>query len=128
MSTILKINLKMEVEISELTEAERKELGVQPQLDALIVACYNILDLITFYTITGGQESRAWTLKRGENCVQAAGKVHSDFAEKFIKAEVVPWEKLVEAGSWLKAREKGLVQTVGKDYVVQDGDVIEFKI
>ena len=127
MSTTLKINLKIEEEISELSEAEIKELGLKSQLDQLILACYNTLSLITFYTITGGKETRAWTLKKGSRAPEAGLKVHSDF-EGFIKAEVVPWQKLVEAGSWSKAREKGWLQTVGKEYVVQDGDVIEFKI
>ena len=128
MSTTLKINLKLEEEISELSEEEKKELGVKSQLDQLIVACYNILDLITFFTVTGGQELRAWTVKRGATAPQAGGRVHTDFQEKFIRAEVINWQKLVEAGSWPKAREKGWLQTAGKDYLVQDGDVIEFKI
>jgi len=125
---IVNLNLKLEEEISELSEKEKKELGVQSQLDKLILACYNILDLITFYTITGGKETRAWTLKKGSKAPQAGGKVHSDFEEKFIRAEVIPWKSLIEAGSWPKAREKGWIKTVGKDYVMQDGDVIEFKI
>jgi small GTP-binding protein len=124
----LSLNLKLEAEIADLSATEAKELNLKSELDALIVACYNILDLITFYTITGGQEARAWTLRRGDNCERAAGKVHSDFQEKFIRAEVIPWEKLTEAGSWAKAREKGWLQTVGREYLVQDGDVIEFKI
>lgn len=128
MSTTLKINLKLEEEISELSEDEKKELEVQSKLDQLILACYNILDLLTFYTITGGKETRAWTLKKGQTCPQAGGKVHSDFEEKFIRAEVINWQKLVEAQSWPKARELGWLKTVGKEYVVEDGDVIEFRI
>jgi small GTP-binding protein len=124
----LAMNLKDEAEISELSAEEAKELGLESKFDQLILACYNILSLITFYTITGGQETRAWTLQKGQNCPQAGGKVHSDFEEKFIKAEVVNWQKLIEAGSWVKAREKGWIQTAGKDYIVRDGDVIEFKI
>ena len=124
---VLEINLKMEEEISELSPAERKELGLESQLDQLILTCYNILDLITFYTITGGKETRAWTLPKNSKAPQAGAKVHSDFAE-FIRAEVIPWQKLITAGSWQKAREKGWLQTVGKDYIIQDGDVIEFKI
>ena len=124
---VLEINLKMEEEISELSPAERKELGLESQLDQLILACYNILELITFYTITGGKETRAWTLPKNSKAPQAGAKVHSDFAE-FIRAEVIPWQKLITAGSWQKAREKGWLQTVGKDYIIQDGDVIEFKI
>ena len=124
----LAINLKEEEEISELSEEEKKELGVASKLDQLIKACYDILDLITFFTIAGGKETRAWTLKRGEKAPAAGGVVHSDFREKFIKAEVIPWEKLVAAGSWSKSREKGFLQIAGRDYLVQDGDVIEFKI
>ena len=124
----LVINLKEEEEISELSNSEKKELGMKSQLDQLILSCYNILDLITFFTVAGGKETRAWTLKQGSKAPEAGGVVHSDFKEKFIRAEVIPWQKLVESGSWLKAREKGLIRTVGKDYLVQDGDIIEFKI
>ncbi|MEF8847156.1 MAG: DUF933 domain-containing protein, partial [Candidatus Paceibacterota bacterium] len=97
-------------------------------LDKLISQCYNSLNLITFYTITGGEETRAWTLEKGKTCPQAGGVVHSDFEEDFIKAQVINSEDLVKAGSWKKAKQEGLVRTVGKDYVVQDGDVIQFKI
>jgi len=124
----LAINLKDEVEIFELSDLEKKELGMESQLDRLILACYNVLDLITFYTITGGKETRAWTLKRGLTAPQAGAAVHTDFKEKFIRAEVINWQKLVEAGSWKEAREKGWLQVAGRDYIVKDGDVIEFKI
>lgn len=124
----LLINLKDEEGFSELSEAEKKELNIESKLDQLILVCYNILDLITFYTITGGKETRAWTLKRGMGASTAGKVVHSDFEEKFIRAEVINWQKLVTAGSWTKARELGQLKTVGKDYVVEDGDVIEFKI
>lgn len=124
----LKINLKEEEEILELSESERKELGLEVKVDKIILACYNILDLITFYTVAGGKEVRAWTLKRGLKAPQAGGIVHSDFEKKFIKAEVINWQKLIEAKSWSGAREKGWLQIVGKDYSVKDGDVIEFKI
>jgi hypothetical protein len=124
----VEMNLKIEEEISELSEKEKEELMLKNQLDQIIIACYNILDLVTFYTVAGGKETRAWTIKKGKKCPQAGGKVHSDFEEKFIRAEVIEWNKLVEAASWAKAREKGWIQTVGKDYIVQDGDVIEFKI
>ncbi len=122
------LDLKLEKEISELKKSELKELGLKSQLDQLILSCYNILDLITFYTITGGREVRAWTLKKNSTAPEAGKVVHSDFKEKFIKAIVIPWQKLVQAGSLAKAREKGLLQTVGKEYKVQDGDIIEFKI
>jgi len=124
----LVINLKEEKDLSELADSELKELGLKSQLDQLILACYNILDLITFYTVAGGKETRAWTLKNGSKAYQAGGVVHSDFEKKFIKAEVIPWKSLIEAGSWKEAREKGWIQTVGKDHIIQDGDVIEFKI
>lgn len=125
----ISLNLKSESELSELSEAEQKELEMSPsQLDQLIKACYQTLDLITFYTVTGGQETRAWTLKRGLKVPQAGGVVHSDFEEKFIRAEVINWQKLVEAESWSHAREKGILRIEGKEYVVQNGDVIEFKI
>lgn len=124
----LSLNLKEELEIIQLSEEERKELKIQSKLDQLIIACYNILNLITFYTIKGEKEARAWTLKKGEDILQAGKSVHSDFKEKFIKAEVINWQELVKAGSWLKAREQGLVKIVGQEYIVQDGDVIEFKI
>lgn len=124
----LTINLKEEEEISELSEAEIKELGIKSKINQLILACYNILDLITFYTVAGGKEVRAWTLKRGLRAPEAGEIIHTDFRERFIKAEVIPWQKLIEAGNWSKAREKGWLQIVGRDYIVRDGDVIEFKI
>jgi hypothetical protein len=125
---LVQINLKTEEELSELSEKEKEELKMEGQLDQIIIACYNILDLITFYTVAGGKETRAWTIKKNTKCPQAGGKVHSDFEEKFIKAEVVPWQKLVESGSWSKSRESGQMKIAGRDYIVNDGDVIEFKI
>jgi ribosome-binding ATPase YchF (GTP1/OBG family) len=124
----LLMNLKDEEGLSELSISETKELGLKSQLDQLITSCYNILDLITFFTVAGGKETRAWTTIKGNSVPEAGGVVHSDFKEKFIKAEVILWQKLVEAGSWKEAREKGWIQIVGKDYIVQDGDIIEFKI
>jgi len=124
----LVMNLKEEEEILELSEGEIKELGFRSQLDLLIGACYDTLSLITFFTVAGGKETRAWTIKRGERAPRAGGIVHSDFEKKFIRAEAISWQKLVEAGSWRCAREKGWLKSVGKDYIVQDGDVIEFKI
>ena len=122
------MNLKDELEMSELSDSEKKELNLKSQLDRLIVDCYHTLDLITFFTIVGQKETKAWTLKKGLTAAEAGGIVHSDFQEKFIRAEVIPWQKLVELGNWKKARESGQVKTVGKDYIVQDGDIIEFKI
>ena len=124
----LEMNLKDEEEISELSEKDKKELEVQSQLDRLILNCYNILDLITFFTVAGLKECRAWTLKKGLVAPEAGGVVHSDFKEKFIRSDVIPWESLVKSGCWKTAKESGLIKTVGKEYIVQDGDVIEFKI
>ena len=96
-------------------------------LDKLIQSSYDLLGLITFLT-TGEDETRAWTTKRGSTAPEAGRSIHNDFKEKFIRAEVVACDKLLEAGSYVKAREKGLVRTEGKEYIVKDGDVIEFLI
>ncbi len=126
--SFLSLDIKIEDEIQGLNEEEKKDLELKSHLDQLIVNCYNILDLITFFTIKGGKETRAWTVEKGSSCPVAGGKVHSDFEENFIKAEAINWKQLVEAESFKEARNQGLVKTVGKDYIVQDGDVIEFKI
>src|SRR3990172_6088998 len=94
-------------------------------LDKLINESYKLLNLITFFT-TGEDESRAWTTKRNARAPEAGKSIHTDFQEKFIRAQVVSYEDLIKTGSMVKAREKGLVRTEGKEYVVQDGDVIEF--
>jgi len=124
----ISLDLKLEAEISELSEEEAKEIvAPSSNLDQLIKSCYTALDLITFYT-TGGPESRAWTIKKNSTAPQAGSAIHGDFEEKFIKAEIINWQKLIEAGSWAAAREKGTLRIEGKKYIVQDGDVIEFKI
>jgi len=124
----ISLDLKLEAEISELSEEEAKEIEApSSNLNQLIKSCYTALDLITFYT-TGGPESRAWTIKKDSTAPQAGSAIHSDFKEKFIKAEIINWQKLIEAGSWATAREKGILRIEGKKYIVQDGDVIEFKI
>jgi len=124
----LEMNLKEEEEILELSEQEKKELGVESRVEKLIEACYKTLNLITFYTIAGGKETRAWTIKEGSLAPEAGGIVHSDFKEKFIRAEVVNFEDFFKLGSWQKAKEMGILKIVGKDYKVKDGDIIEFKI
>ncbi|MBU0999430.1 YchF family ATPase, partial [Patescibacteria group bacterium] len=96
-------------------------------LDNLIKASYDLLNLITFFT-TGEDESRAWTTVRGAKAPEAGKSIHTDFRDKFIRAEVVAYDKLTEAGSFVKAREKGWVRTEGKEYIVKDGDVVEFLI
>lgn len=96
-------------------------------LDNLIVASYDLLNLITFFT-TGEDESRAWTTLRGATAPFSGRSIHTDFQQKFIRAEVVSYDQLIEAGSFAKARERGWVRTEGKEYIVKDGDVIEFLI
>ena len=122
------IDVLTEFEAVGLTKEERKELNLpeNTELDILIKKAYEILGLITFFT-AGADETRAWTLKKGSRAPEAGGVIHSDFEKFFIKADVINWQKLIEAGSMAKAREKGLMRTEGKDYVVSDGDVIEIK-
>lgn len=104
----------------------RRELGVSADgLDDLIKGGYKLLDLISFFT-TGEKESRAWTIKRGSAAPEAGAAIHTDFKDKFIRAEVIACEKLLEAGSYPKAREKGWLRSEGKEYIVHDGDVMEF--
>ncbi len=92
----------------------------------MIVSGYELLSLVTFFT-TGEKETRAWTVKKGTLAPQAAGSIHSDFEKGFIRAETVAYEDLMRAGSWKNAREQGLVRSEGKEYVVQDGDVMLFR-
>jgi hypothetical protein len=123
----LSLNVKLEQEIITLPEEEReeyiKELGLeQSGLEKLIRVSYDLLGLITFFT-TGKDETRAWTVKRGALVPEAAGKIHTDLQEGFIRAEVIGWKDFVDAGSETAARDKGLIRTEGKDYVVKDGDI-----
>ncbi|PIT91432.1 redox-regulated ATPase YchF [Candidatus Kaiserbacteria bacterium CG10_big_fil_rev_8_21_14_0_10_49_17] len=113
---------------SEEKQTFRREFGVMDDgIDTLIRSGYELLDLITFFT-TGKTETRAWTVKRGSSAPTAGAAIHSDFRDTFIRAEVIHCEKLLEAGSYAAAREKGWVRTEGKTYCVKDGDVIEFRI
>lgn len=106
----------------------RTELGGKTDgIDELIKAGYALLDLITYFT-TGEKETRAWTIKKGWTAPLAGTAIHTDFKDKFIRAEVVFWKDLLDSGSYGAAREKGLVRTEGKEYIVKDGDVIEFRI
>ncbi len=123
---IVVANLKDELEMQSLSEEERKEFGFVSHLPELIKKAYEILNLITFFT-TGPDETRAWTIKRGSTAPQAGGAIHSDFEKNFIKAEAIQWEKLLEAGNWSEAAAKGWLRQEGKEYIVQDGDVIEIK-
>lgn len=128
----LAISAKIEAELAELDSEEAatylKDLGLeQSGLDRLITECYSLLNLITYLT-TGPKETRAWTVTAGSTAPIAAGKIHTDFIKGFIAAEVINWADLIEAGSEAKAREKGLLRLEGKTYIVQDGDVCNFKI
>ena len=125
------LSAKIEEELAGLDKEEREvfkeELGIKTSgLEKLISASYDLLGLMSFLT-AGEKEVRAWTIKKGTKAPQAAGKIHTDFEKGFIKAEVVSYNDLIEAGSFLKAKEKGKVRIEGKDYVVQDGDVMLFR-
>jgi ribosome-binding ATPase len=128
---VLPICAETEAQISGM-EPEEKELFLSDMglsesgLDRLIRACYSLLGLISFLT-AGEQEVRAWTIKKGTKAPQAAGKIHTDFERGFIRAEVVSYEDLIACGSMAAAREKGLVRSEGKDYVMKDGDVVLFR-
>ncbi|MFZ2226825.1 MAG: redox-regulated ATPase YchF [Candidatus Moraniibacteriota bacterium] len=123
----VKLDIKIEEELIEMTKEEAQELGVKSNLDELIVRAYELLGLITFLT-TGKDESRAWTISRGWTAPLAGTAIHNDFKDKFIRAEVINWQKLLDAGSWSRAKELGTLRLEGKEYIVADGDVIEFKI
>lgn len=130
-SEVFAVCAQIEQEISELDDDEKKmfleDLGLSESgLDKLIRASYSLLGLISYLT-SGEDETRAWTITRGTKAPQAAGKIHTDFERGFIRAEVVNYKDLVENGSMTAAKEKGLVRSEGKEYVVQDGDVILFK-
>ena len=120
------MNIKEEAELAGPLKDELSELGVEPQLPELIKKSYELLNLITFFT-TGEDETRAWTILKGDKAPDAGGAIHSDFKEKFIRAQVISTEKLLEAGGYTQASAKGLLRMEGKDYLVQDGDVVEIK-
>lgn len=122
------VDILTEFEAAGINKEERKELGLpeETELDILIKKAYEILGLVTFFT-TGPDETRAWTIKKGDKAPKAGGTIHSDFESHFIKASVINWKDLIDAKGFANAREKGLIRTEGKDYVVSDGDVIEIK-
>jgi len=129
---IVVICAKTESELSELPEEDQKvylkDLGVEKSgLERLIQKAFATLGLMTFLT-AGEKEVRAWTIKQGSNAVEAAGEIHTDFMKKFIKADVVSFEDFVENNGWKGSRENGKVRSEGRDYIMQDGDVVEFRI
>ena len=123
--------VQLEAEAAQLDDDERAEMleglglgeGAMPRF---IRAAYELMGLRTYFT-TGEKETRAWTFRAGSTAPQAAGVIHTDFERGFIRAETINWQELVDAGSWAAARDKGLVRSEGKDYIVQDGDVMEFR-
>jgi len=126
------LSTPLELILSESTQDEKKEylttFGIKESgLDKLIKQSYKTLDLLTFLT-TGEDESRAWTAHIGDPVPKAARAIHTDFEKLFIRAEVINWKTLLEVGNHAKAREKGLIRTVGRDYIIQEGDVVEIKI
>lgn len=128
---VLVICAKVEEDLSMMDEADRQifydELGItESGLSRLVKKCYSLLGLISYLT-AGEPETRAWTIKNGTKAPQAAGKIHSDFEKGFIRAEVVPYETLLECGSYTAAKEHGKVRSEGKDYVMKDGDVVLFR-
>jgi hypothetical protein len=129
-SQYVHVDAATERDLNDVAEEDktmfREELGVHIDgLDALIRGAYETLGLITFFT-TGPKETRAWTITRGESAPEAGAAIHGDFKDKFIRAEVVGWNTLLQDGSWSAARDKGDIRTEGKTYIVQDGDVMVF--
>ncbi len=129
----LALPVGMELELAAMDPDEAAELAGELELgdvrgaDAVVAAAYRLLDLVTFFTGSGPPEARAWPIRRGTTAAGAAGKIHSDLERGFIRAEVIGWEDLVAAGSWSRAREAALLRMEGKDYVVQEGDVIQVR-
>lgn len=124
--------IKLELELAKINkpmiEWVNRDKAEFEKVDELIEMAYKLLNLITFYTIKGGKEVRAWSLKRGQKMFSAGEKVHTDFAKKFIKSEVIDVNELLIHGLWQKVKELGKVRIEGRDYIIKDGDVIEFKI
>jgi len=126
----INIDAQLESELAQLTDEERaeylKELGLpESGLDKIIKKAYETLGLVTFIT-AGPKESKAWTCKKGTKAPQAAGKIHTDFEKGFIRAEVISWDKLLEANGYPGARSKGWLRVEGKEYIIQDGDTVHF--
>ncbi|WP_459130033.1 redox-regulated ATPase YchF [Guggenheimella bovis] len=130
-ASMIPISAQIEQEIAELDSDDKKafleELGLEESgLDRLIQESYSILNLMSFIT-TGEMETRAWTIRKGTRAQNAAGKIHSDIERGFIRAEIVSYDDLIHSGDMVKAKEKGLVRLEGKDYIMQDGDIVHFR-
>jgi ribosome-binding ATPase len=131
-AAVIAISARVEAELAELDEAEAEEmragLGLgEPSLPKLVRAAYEVLDLITFFTAHQGAEARARSLPRGGTAWDAAGRVHTEIQDAFVRAEVIGWHELVDAGSYAAARERGTLRTEGRDYVVKDGEVVTIR-
>jgi GTP-binding protein YchF len=121
------LDMKIEEELAVMTDEELAEMGMETQLHHLIAEAYAMLGLITFFT-TGEAETRAWTIVSGSTAPEAGAAIHTDFRERFIRAEVIAWDVLLLAGSWSAARDTGKLRLEGKEYVVNDGDTIVFRV
>jgi len=121
------IDAKLEKELDEITLEEQEELGLKTRLNNLVRHSYDLLGLLTFFT-SGDKETRAWETKIGATAPEAAGVIHTDFEKLFISANIIDWQKLLEAGSWKKARELGQIRREGKEYIMREGEVTEFLI
>ncbi len=129
----LALPVGLELELAAMDPAEAAELAQEMELgavrgaDAVMAAAYRLLDLVTFFTGSGPPEARAWPIRRGTTAAVAAGKIHSDLERGFIRSETISWDLLVAAGSWSKARENATLRMEGRDYVVQEGDVMQVR-
>lgn len=123
----VKLDIKIEEELIEMSAEEIAEMELVSHLGDLAKKAYTLLGLMTYFT-TGEVETRAWTIPVGSTAPQAGAAIHGDFEEKFIRAEIIHWTKLLEASSWSAARDQGTLRLEGREYVVEDGDVIVFKI
>ncbi|MEK7505498.1 MAG: redox-regulated ATPase YchF [Patescibacteria group bacterium] len=130
-SSYVVVDAKTNEEVKDMEVEDRKtllkDMGAADSIDLMIKKSYELLGLETYFT-TGEDETRAWTIKKGSNAREAGAAIHTDFRDKFIRAEIIFWRDLLDSGSYAVARDKGLVRTEGKEYIVKDGDVIEFKI
>lgn len=130
---VLTLSAKFEEDLMQLSTLEQREFLQSYNLkesgiDQIIKKCFEKLNLITFYTIAKGNEARAWSIPKGSVVVEAAEMLHTDFEKNFIKADIIPFDEFVKANGWVSAREQGKVQTVGRDYIMKNGDVVEFKV
>jgi GTP-binding protein YchF len=125
--TCVRLDIKIEEELMDMTSEEQTELELSSHIDELIRKAYALLGLMTFFT-TGEKETRAWTIRQGSTAPQAGAAIHTDFETRFIRAEVIGWQDLLEAGGWGRAREMGKLRLEGKEYIVKDGDVMIFKV